>query len=630
MNFFRSHILLGICFMLWASFSQAQFGTGMWGGMQTCPYEPVTGSGATSIEDDVNEQVDLIRNLQEELRDAKQDDKDFKKDLEYHKRKVKSVGIKDDFFGVLDTHITSGATCSATATTAQPYEPWQWNRICKYYECANNASSCSCPNGAENCSERNTDRFSHNSTVNVDIACRDDGNKGVNSSTVDKNVYKAGDCKTSLKSYIETVNKQKQNQAKIERLDAEIKNARAEIAKLKKDYSREIREQQREARRQMTEGGCVDCAIGGTGTVFRPRKPSGWEIFANSLTQIGLGALNVYGSYQTQKTVAEYNAQIGMPTNSYPSIMAGLPNIMAGLYGGIGGAVGAGGFGCMPGIGGYNNGANGMMGPFGNGSPYGPYGSPSVFGYPPGMYGTPVGGGIFMPGMGPWGQAGPWGLGGGVGGPWGGMPGGMPAMGYASTGFPATGYALGGAIGGAIGFPMNGGMYGGGPWGGGGLYGGGFPASGGLYGGGGMFGGPIGGAIGGVMGWPTNGGMSGWPASGGLAMGGFDSSAQMQWQLQQYQMQMQMQMQQYQMQMQYVKQQQENYIARQRVVQGLQQELYSLMARLQQAQAGILSGGSLGFDAGFNFGVGGNIGFGGGVNGNFNNNPIVSPVPGSR
>jgi hypothetical protein len=58
------------------------------------------------------------------------------------------------------------------------------------------------------------------------------------------------------------------------------------------------------------------------------------------------------------------------------------------------------------------------------------------------------------------------------------------------------------------------------------------------------------------------------------------------------------------------------------------------MARLQQAQMGILSGGSLGFDANINFGIGGSVGFGGGVNGggngNFNNNPIISPVPGSR
>jgi hypothetical protein len=56
-------------------------------------------------------------------------------------------------------------------------------------------------------------------------------------------------------------------------------------------------------------------------------------------------------------------------------------------------------------------------------------------------------------------------------------------------------------------------------------------------------------------------------------------------------------MQMYQQQMQVRPRAQENYMNRQRVVMGLQQELQGLMMRLNQAQMGLYSGGYLGFDS---------------------------------
>jgi hypothetical protein len=93
-------------------------------------------------------------------------------------------------------------------------------------------------------------------------------------------------------------------------------------------------------------------------------------------------------------------------------------------------------------------------------------------------------------------------------------------------------------------------------------------------------------------------------------------------------MQMQMQMQQQYMQMQ--QRAQENAMARQRVVAGLQSELQSIIYRLQQAQYGMHGSMDLGGagGGGFSGGIGG--GFSGGVGGGFNTVPTganLSPVP---
>ena len=85
--------------------------------------------------------------------------------------------------------------------------------------------------------------------------------------------------------------------------------------------------------------------------------------------------------------------------------------------------------------------------------------------------------------------------------------------------------------------------------------------------------------------------------SGGMPMmGSFDGglgSMQMQQQM------MQMQMQQSQIYMEQQRRTQENMYAKQRVVSGLQQELFSLMYRIQQAQSGVGLGVDLNLTGGY-------------------------------
>jgi hypothetical protein len=127
-----------------------------------------------------------------------------------------------------------------------------------------------------------------------------------------------------------------------------------------------------------------------------------------------------------------------------------------------------------------------------------------------------------------------------------------------------------------------------------------------------------GGMAGAMGGFPMMGGiagaMGGYPMSGGMAglaggLGGMDGglgSMQMQQQM------AQMQMQQYQVWMEQQRRVQENTMARQRVVSGLQTELYSLLHRLQQAQYGV----------GVDMGMGN---YGGVNNGGYGNLPMGSP-----
>jgi hypothetical protein len=396
----------------------------------------------------------------------------------------------------------------------------------------------------------------------------------------------------------------------------EIKEAQAnkqyDIDKLQKDidWNKESRDKiasdyMEEQRKKTTEGGCIQCQLSANGGVYAPRKPEPLEIGANFLLA---GGAMLAGNSQ-YKYISDNNARGGYATQPNPGALYwGFPFLMNGIYGAIGSGLGQGGFGCMAGMNGGGNqfGPNGMMGPYGmNGM-----GGMPPFGYPQGMLGTPGGGGMYMPGYGPWGGAGPWGLGGnagmGMGNPFGGGFGGGLGMGnpYGMGGFNPYG-GMGGGLGGGMGMGnpfgmggMGGGMGMGNPFGMGGMgMGNPFGMMNPMMGGMGMGGlGGMGG-MGGMNPYGMGGMGMGSPFGGMGGMGGVDQS-QMQYQMQMMQFQMQQQQQMMEMQ----RRKQENYIAQARVVQSLSQELYTLQYRLQQAQAAMQSGGSFGFDAGISFG----------------------------
>ncbi|MBK9323256.1 MAG: hypothetical protein IPM97_10000 [Bdellovibrionaceae bacterium] len=429
----------------------------------------------------------------------------------------------------------------------------------------------------------------------------------------EKSRYSSNECKKSLDVYREkTIESQK--------LSGQIQDSENLIARYKEDLPAAMKDAKERYKEDTESGICMDCMASGNGYITQRPGPDWAGVAANFLT----AGTAMYMGYQNNKMVAEYNSDLGWPTQPYPTWGFGLPFMLNGIYGALGGGIGAGGFGCAAGPAG--------MGGMGAGA-YGNVGMQGPYGYPQGMFGGQMGGGMYNGGFGPTGMAGPWGLGGGPGmgagfsaglgigagmPGMGGMYGGMPGMGGMYGGMPGMGGMYGGM---GAGMPGMGGMYGGmgaGMPGMGGMYGG-MPGMGGMYGGmpgmGGMYGGMpgMGGMYGGM---PGMGGMyGGMPGMGGMGSPYGMGGAQYQ------QAMMQMQMQQYNMYMQQQQQAMQNQMARQQTLMGLQNELSQLMYRIQQVQMGVGSVGTGYIGAGASVGIGGGINIGGGTG-----NPSV-PIP---
>ncbi len=652
--------------MSFALSTQANWGTGMYGGMQACPYPHSAAAGSSSYLDEVKEAQAAIKEAEKQLRAKKSEKKRLEKTMERSRRDVEEV-VAEDFTEFMFEHIENSVSCkeykgmagseefiaqgsegdaavqAPSTREVRAFSIQEWTRLCD---------------------------SNKNGSVNA-VVC-----DGPRFRQTEKGRATSQDCKKGLTEYRKNYAQTGKLQREIEGLENLIRRSKDDIQDAKQNYADEQRERQRE---QLEGGVCVDCIAQGSGYVYQKPETDWGSVVGN----IGLGLAATYMGYQTNKMVANANANIGWPTQPYPAWGYGFPFLAqgigqaigggSGIYGAIGGGIGAGAFGCA----GMNGGVGGMAGPYGGMNAGGMWGNPYGMAGMGGLGGG-LGGGIYLPGMGPWGMAGPWGMGGpypgamgypmmggamgmpmgamvsgGIGAvmgmqmggmmgmPMGAMAGGMMgmpmgAMAGGMMGMPMGAMASGG-IGGVLGMPM-GGMAGGmmgmpmGAMAGGmmgmpmgGMMG--MPmgamASGGI---GGVLGMPMGGMAGGMMGMPMGGmagGMMGMPMGGmtggmmGMPMGGMSGglgAMQMQQQI------MQMQMQQYQ---QYIQQQQsymQQQMQRQQVVASLQQELYGLLYRIQQVQYGV--GGSVGGT------IGGGIGIGGGVGGGIGGG-VITPLPGS-
>lgn len=609
-------IVMGI-----AASAQAQsYGYGMWGGMQSCPYQVSAGAGASSEQDAIKEIQQSITELQKQKRSKDTELKRLQtRDMRDSKKAIEGV-ISADYADFIFNHIDTGRSCTeykgigqegdtiaqgdegGTAVQApgteetSPFESSEWNQMCDKSKVGSVSGSV--------CSVK---KFR----------------------AEDKGAYTVEDCRRALVDY----RKQKLQQDKLKREVAALDRQIAAQKDALKDARQDAIDAQRQAQQDRLEGGiCETCAMTGNGYTYQ-KPETDWASVAGNLV---LGGLATYAGYKTNQMVVDANSSLGYPSNPYPAWGFGFPFFAQGLsqaigggsgiYGAIGGGVGAGGFGCA----GNNGGPYGMQGPFGGAMGNGMWGNPYMMaGMNPSMMG-----GLFLPGMGPWGAAGPW----GIGGPYAGAMG-YPMMG-GMMGMP-MGNMIGGVAGGIMGMPM-GSMAGGymmgmpmGAMAGGYMMG--MPMGsmvGGVAGGimgmpmgsmmaGGMMGMPMGSMAGGLMGMPMGammgmpmgsmlggvaGGMMGMPMGSMMdgsmmGMGGMAGSLGM---MQMQQQMMQMQMQQYQSYMQQQQTYMQQQMQRQQVVASLQTELYGLISRIQQVQYGY---GTTGYIGG-SIGIGGTIGTG--------------------
>lgn len=494
--------------------AQSMWGTGMYGGMQSCPYNVSMGEGASSALDDIKELESSIKEMQRQLQTKKREKKKIDKQVELSEKDIKSV-VSDEYADFALEHMQNARQCSeykglpgveqilaGGSEGETPVAPVQ-NVDTKPFQVKEWASLCD-PNKS--------------GTV-FPALC--DGTR-----------YRqqGGDSRGDVKNCKKGLSEYRKNYSQAQKLQREIDSLERSVSAAK-DSMKDAKQAMIDEQRSNTEGGvCVNCVANSAGYSYQQQnRGTDW---ANVAGNIATGLIGMYAGYKSNQMVAQYNSNLGFPTTAYPTIGYGLPYIAAGLYGALGGGTGQGGFGCG------GSGANG------------------AFGYPNGMYGGMAGGGMYMPGA---------------------MMMGMMSSGYmmgmmngmmASGGMMMSGYPMGMMMAGyPMGMMMNGGLM----------------ASGGMMMPGMMMPGMMAsGMMANMMGM-----MNGMMMSGGLMMNGgmmMDSSmSQMQMQM------MQMQMQQYQSYMQ-------QQMQRQQTVAGLQQELYSLLYRIQQVQygAGITGTGYIG------------------------------------
>ncbi|MEZ0391691.1 MAG: hypothetical protein ACAH59_05715, partial [Pseudobdellovibrionaceae bacterium] len=474
--FMRPWILGALLFGFSSASYGQMYGTGMMGGMMGCPYQQQVGDDAENIQDDINERREALRDVEADIREAKSKERELQRKMDRARGDLERRGFASEYLEKIIDHITEGRKCSEyVGGVSSPVTPAPETRRPQSEEEAPALASVQGGKPNETTPFTASDWFKLCDQTKkgrvLSGACK------IESAQVPKPGFNLSSCTTNIQTYQDSKEKLDQAKAKLEALNARKDALKAEIAALRGDYKQAVRDHQKELREQATEGGCIDCMIQGSG--YYSQKPK--TDWGGVVTNLGLGIASMYLGNNMQEHVASQNARLGVPTQVYPSFGYGYPFIMGavgaalgggaggGFYGSIGGGMGAGGFGCANGMGG--NGYGGMVG--------GP------FGYPPGFFQTPYGGGMYT-GY-PMGMV--------AGGGFGFMMGGMGAMGGM---MPMMGGM--GAMGGMM--PMMGGM---------GAMGGMMPMMGGM------------GAMGGMM--PMMGGMGAMggmmPMMGGMgAMGG--------------------------------------------------------------------------------------------------------------
>ncbi len=342
--------------------AQMMWGTGMYGGMQTCPYTTSIGDGANSTLDDLKELESSIKDMQRQLQTKKRDKKKFDKLVELSERDIKSV-VSDEYAEFALEHMQNARQCSeykglpgaeqilSVGTEGEtPVAPVQ-SVDTKPFQVKDWASLCD-PNKSGSVFPVLCDSSRYRQ-------------QGGDSRGDIKN------CKKGLSEYRKNYSQSQKIQRDVDALERSISTA--------KDNMKDAKQAMIDEQRASTEGGvCVNCVANSAGYSYQQQnRGTDWANVAGNLLT---GAVGMYAGYKNNQMVAQYNSNLGFPTTAYPTIGYGLPYIAAGLYGALGGGTGQGGFGC-----GSSNSASMMNG--------------GAFGYPNSMYGNPAGGGMYMPGL---------------------------------------------------------------------------------------------------------------------------------------------------------------------------------------------------------------------------------------
>lgn len=403
----RKTAIIHILFFPLTSYAQSSmWGSGLYGGMQSCPYQTRVGNGATNMDDVTKEIQSEIRTAQKQLKTKKAEQKKLSKVMDKSREDIEEV-ITEDFSEVVLEHIENNRTC----------------RSYKGYKSSQNqsedGSSVEGSEGGIAISPQTNGDIVNSIEIRAftipewNALC--DENKagsvaglvcdGTRFRQADRGRATAQDCRKGLSDYRKSYAQFNKLQREIERLEDSITRSNESLI----DAKQEAQDAQRDRMLGKTEGDvCIECMQDGDGYSYQNPQTDWASVIGN----VALGLGSVYMGYKTNQMVAESNANNGWPTNPYASVGygyglgamgTGVSQALgggSGIYGSISGGIGSGGFGCA----GMNGGSMGMMGPYGGMNGNGMWGNPY------GMAGMgSTNGGIFNSGMGPWGMNGMYG-----------------------------------------------------------------------------------------------------------------------------------------------------------------------------------------------------------------------------
>lgn len=558
-------VLIGLLAFARISYAQGYaWGSGAYSAMPKCGYQQQAGNSAINLQEEVDrkrrELADAksrydrarshLRSVQEKERTAAQGFHDV----------LDRGGYPGEDFNDLQNHVISGTNCNqyqgfckyGLASNEVPYGGYAfWNFVppsddmvepkSERMPAADLGGADQVPPESDppppparhavraGCREGRS-QVSH--PARFQIGCQNGGHvsHAICTNQVGGRVLDRARCDRYLDKWMGAVDERRALEGEVADLNMQIKDLELDAKEAREDAEQARRDAEDDLRRAQTEGGCIECLIAKS-------NPQPKTNVIMNLAGIAVQGLLGYASINSQANVAKYmantDAKIGFRSSGMIPDTSGYGYALLanGVLGALSTGLGQGAFGCGGGAFGSGfpmgaGGLTGLAGPYGGMGAYG-LGNPmmnSLYGYPQGMYGTPLGAGMFNPGVGAGFQVGlgsqaycptwPCPMGGGFGGGFG-----MPGMGMGGMGMP---YGMAGA--GGL-YPVNlpqGAV----PFGGTGM---GFPAgygpgqigfSGSMMGGlGGMPG--YGGIGGGFAGMPGYGGIGGMPGlSGGAYLGG--------------------------------------------------------------------------------------------------------------
>lgn len=350
------------------SAQNAQWGAGLWGGMQSCSGSGNGGGGAmASMPEALRGSQPGVSKVNGKLKAKRKQLERLETELERARNDVEDA-VTTRYADVLLTHLENNFSCEEYKgmVAGKP-------RVCRPDE--------ACTTGRANISM---------SPYNVEewkSICSGEGlNEGVACSRhqVRGGRTNGGACAKGLRTYATKYSQKRKLEKEIERLERE-----EEIQQEKMETAKEELLERGGKGPGGTEGGvCLECQ----------KSQVNWgSVLANGL----VGGLAIYSANQNQKSIQQSNAARGWTTQPMPSAVSyGFPYVMNAVYGALGSGTGQGSFGCGSGVNGTGNwnGQQGISGPFGQNSLYS-MGGGGAFGYPTGMMGQVQSGGMYPQGF---------------------------------------------------------------------------------------------------------------------------------------------------------------------------------------------------------------------------------------